>query len=238
MKFRGHLEDMLFNAPPFGQDLPINDIIDVEEELGAGALTDAAKAAAKTAAIMGITKQTDLTKPPPGMFYTKSGTLKPKSTSSSKASAVQQLLGKTASNVERAARSAIAKTTSNNKTRVVSGMMQASKPRASEVMQLRSSLPDEASLGLSQFVALNEAERRLADKIGARVRSDLKPQLDAITGMLGDNALQTQATNEHNIINNTKAFRSRVLHDLYRIAAQLPPNHPVRQKITTRLGLL
>lgn len=89
----------------------------------------------------------------------------------------------------------------------------------------------------SKYLALKEAENRIASQIADKVRGDLKPQLSAIQAMLDESALQTQATDEHRVINNTAAFRGRVLRDLYKIAANLPRNHPVRKKIASKLGL-
>ena len=91
---------------------------------------------------------------------------------------------------------------------------------------------------LTQYIAVDEAERRLSNRIGQRVKQEVEPQLKTIVKMLKRTKHQTVATDEHNIINNTAQFRRKVLSDLYTIAGQLPRNHPVRQQIHSRLGLL
>lgn len=108
----------------------------------------------------------------------------------------------------------------------------------SEQLYANEELGDTSESGVAQFVAYNEAEKRLTDKLGKRVKAEINPQLKSIVKMLKQGRLQTEATNEHNVINNTAAFRTKVLKDLYSIAVQLPRNHPVRQQIISKLGLL
>jgi hypothetical protein len=75
-----------------------------------------------------------------------------------------------------------------------------------------------------------------AAAVAAQVDKQLAPVLAKIAGLLQHAANQREATFEHNVIQNTAAYRKKVLDDLMRIAALLPAEHS--QYIARRVGLL
>lgn len=85
--------------------------------------------------------------------------------------------------------------------------------------------------------ASKKSDPALVAAIAAKVNARLDPKLAKIHSMLKLAANQRQATYEHDVIKNTGAYRRKVLGDLMRLAATLPPDHPTRQRIV-KVGLL
>ena len=79
--------------------------------------------------------------------------------------------------------------------------------------------------------------QQLADMYARAVAKKLGPDLSAINKKLQLAENQRLATSEHLNINNTAAFRRKVLQDLMRMSTCLPSNHPTRAKIR-RIGLM
>lgn len=77
----------------------------------------------------------------------------------------------------------------------------------------------------------------LVSAIATRVRSELAPEMNAINKKLGLAANQSQATSEHNYLNNTTNYRKKVIGDLMAMRARLPADDPRRGRIM-RVGLL
>lgn len=77
----------------------------------------------------------------------------------------------------------------------------------------------------------------LIEMVANAVGKKLGPDLSAINKRLRLAENQRMATSEHLAINNTAAFRRKVLQDLMRMSMCLPSNNPTRQKIR-RIGLM
>lgn len=76
-----------------------------------------------------------------------------------------------------------------------------------------------------------QATRLASEYIVNDVIHQLKPKLQKILKLLKHSELQTDATNEHNIITKNIYFRKKVLEELRKISSALPKSHPVRQSI-------
>jgi hypothetical protein len=90
-------------------------------------------------------------------------------------------------------------------------------------------------IGLANYAA------QLRQVVPEEVAKKLGPKLNQIMAMLKHAKLQTEATNEHNTINNTMMFRRKVLDELSRVIHYLPANHPIQgtyQRLRSSLGLL
>lgn len=73
--------------------------------------------------------------------------------------------------------------------------------------------------------------------IATRVRSELAPELTSINARLGLADNQREATSEHKYLNNTEAYRKKVIGDLMAMRARMPADDPRRGRIM-RVGLL
>lgn len=69
--------------------------------------------------------------------------------------------------------------------------------------------------------------RAVTSGVGARFEGPLS----RITEMLRTGATQRQATHEHAVISSTSGFRREVLRKLASIAAKLPANSPLRERV-------
>ena len=106
--------------------------------------------------------------------------------------------------------------------------------------RIKAGLPDRPQIGSVDPRHIKLAREDALNAISKRFRADIMPKLNAIYKMVDQGSLQTSATNEHNVIMNTQAYRRKVLNDIARISARLPKGHPLRNKLAARrrsLGL-
>lgn len=106
--------------------------------------------------------------------------------------------------------------------------------------KIKAGLPDKPQIGSVDPRHIKLAREDALNAISKRFRADIMPKLNAIYKMVDQGSLQTSATNEHNVIMNTQAYRRKVLNDIARISARLPKGHPLRNKLAARrrsLGL-
>jgi len=83
----------------------------------------------------------------------------------------------------------------------------------------------------------SSGNRQFANLVANAVKNSLGGEIGNINKRLALAANQRTATSEHLSINDKTAFRKKVLGDLLRISANLPPSHPTRQRIR-RVGLM
>lgn len=77
----------------------------------------------------------------------------------------------------------------------------------------------------------------LVQMVASAVAKKMAPDLNSINAKLRLAEDQRTATSEHLNINNTAAFRRKVLQDLMRISTCLPANNPTRARIR-KIGLM
>lgn len=119
------------------------------------------------------------------------------------------------------------------------------RPKATREEKIRGVVDRGIEEQRAQRAGVDPQHSRLAredalNAISKRFRADIMPKLNAIYKMVDQGSLQTSATNEHNVIMNTQAYRRKVLNDIARISARLPKGHPLRNKMAARrrsLGL-
>lgn len=80
-------------------------------------------------------------------------------------------------------------------------------------------------------------DQAMVSAVKKAVVGSLGPNLSSINKKLKLAELQRIATSEHNAINNTAAFRRKVLKDLVNLSTTLPANDPTRERIR-RFGIM